>query len=48
MEFYLIMKVPEEERLVTRKITRGLARINAGLDNCIYLGNLDAKRLGTC
>ncbi len=32
------------ETFVTRKITRGLSRINAGLDNCIYLGNLDAKR----
>ena len=32
------------ETFVTRKITRGLARINAGLDSCIYMGNLDAKR----
>ncbi len=32
------------ETFVTRKITRGLSRINAGLENCIYLGNLDAKR----
>ncbi len=32
------------ETFVTRKITRGLARINAGLDSCIYLGNLEAKR----
>ena len=32
------------ETFVTRKITRGLARINYGLENCIYLGNLDAKR----
>ncbi len=29
---------------VTRKITRGLARIKLGLDKCLYLGNLDAKR----
>ena len=29
---------------VTRKITRGVARIMAGMDKCIYLGNLDAKR----
>jgi GDPmannose 4,6-dehydratase len=29
---------------VTRKITRGLARILAGKDKKIYLGNLDAKR----
>ncbi len=32
------------ETFVTRKITRGLARINQGLDECIYLGNLDALR----
>lgn len=32
------------ETFVTRKITRGLARIEAGLDTCVYLGNLDAKR----
>lgn len=32
------------ETFVTRKITRGLARIKFGLDDCLYLGNLDAKR----
>ena len=32
------------ETFVTRKITRGLARIDLGLDECLYLGNLDAKR----
>ncbi len=32
------------ETFVTRKITRGLSRVDAGLDKCIYLGNLDAKR----
>jgi GDPmannose 4,6-dehydratase len=32
------------ETFVTRKITRGLARIKEGLQNCLYLGNLDAKR----
>ena len=32
------------ETFVTRKITRGLTRINAGLDKCIYLGNLNSKR----
>ena len=32
------------ETFVTRKITRGLARIAAGLDDCVYLGNLDARR----
>lgn len=29
---------------VTRKITRGIARMNAGLDKKIYLGNLNARR----
>jgi GDPmannose 4,6-dehydratase len=32
------------ETFVTRKITRGLARIRLGLEDCLYLGNLDAKR----
>jgi len=32
------------ETFVTRKITRGLARIQTGLENCLYLGNLDSKR----
>ncbi|WP_081934291.1 MULTISPECIES: GDP-mannose 4,6-dehydratase [Prochlorococcus] len=32
------------ETFVTRKITRGLARIDAGLDECLYMGNLDALR----
>ena len=32
------------ETFVTRKITRGLSRIKLGLDKCLYLGNLDAKR----
>ena len=32
------------ETFVTRKITRGLARIKLGLQERIYLGNLDAKR----
>ncbi len=29
---------------MTRKITRGLARIKLSLQDCLYLGNLDAKR----
>ena len=29
---------------VTRKITDGLSRISLGIDNCLLLGNLDAKR----
>ena len=32
------------ETFVTRKITRGLTRIDAGLDSCLYMGNLDSKR----
>lgn len=32
------------ENFVTRKVTRGLARIRLGLQSCLYLGNLDAKR----
>ncbi|HVS25314.1 MAG TPA: GDP-mannose 4,6-dehydratase, partial [Gammaproteobacteria bacterium] len=32
------------ETFVTRKVTRGLARIKVGLDECLYLGNLDARR----
>jgi GDPmannose 4,6-dehydratase len=32
------------ETFVTRKITRGIARIKAGLDKKLYLGNLDARR----
>ena len=32
------------ETFVTRKITRALARIKLGLQECIYLGNLNAKR----
>ena len=32
------------ETFVTRKITRGLSRINLGIEDYIYLGNLDSKR----
>ena len=32
------------ETFVTRKITRGLARIDAGLEKCLFMGNLDALR----
>ena len=32
------------ETFVSRKITRGLSRIKCGLDDCLYLGNLDARR----
>lgn len=32
------------ETFVTRKITRGLANISQGLEDCLYLGNMDALR----
>lgn len=32
------------ETFVTRKITRAMARISLGLQDCLFLGNLDAKR----
>ena len=32
------------ETFVTRKITRALSRISLGLQDCLYLGNLDARR----
>ncbi len=32
------------ETFVTRKITRGLTRINYGLENSLYMGNLNSKR----
>lgn len=32
------------ETFVTRKITRGLARIKCGLEECLYLGNINAMR----
>ena len=32
------------ETFVTRKITRGLARYRSGLEDCLYMGNIDALR----
>jgi GDPmannose 4,6-dehydratase len=32
------------ETFVSRKITRGLTRVSAGLQDCVYLGNLEARR----
>ncbi len=32
------------ETFVTRKITRGLARVRVGLEQCVFLGNLDSRR----
>ena len=43
-EYCLIMKAQEEVNFRNKKITRGLSRINDGLEKCLYLGNIDAKR----
>src|SRR5206468_9537855 len=32
------------ETFVTRKVTRSVARIEIGLEECLYLGNMDARR----
>ena len=32
------------ETFVTRKITRGLSNIAMGLESCLYMGNIDARR----
>ena len=32
------------ETFVTRKITRGLSRVDAGLEDCLFVGNLDSLR----
>ena len=32
------------ETFVTRKITRGMSRIDAGLEDCLYVGNIDSLR----
>jgi GDPmannose 4,6-dehydratase len=32
------------ETFVTRKVTRGLANISQGLQDCLYMGNIDALR----
>jgi len=32
------------ETFVTRKITRGMANISLGLEDCLYMGNIDALR----
>ena len=45
MASYSITNHPRRgETFVTRKITRAVAYIKAGLQNKLYLGNLDAKR----
>ena len=40
------MKALRGETFVTRKISRGLSRIDAGLEECLYMGNLDSLRDG--
>ena len=40
----LITSPRRGETFVTRKITRGIARIDSGLDKCLYMGNIDALR----
>ena len=32
------------ETFVTRKITKGLSRVNAGLEECLYMGNINSVR----
>ena len=45
MVFFLIMNQKRRgETFVTRKITRCLSRIAMGLEDCLYIGNLDSKR----
>ena len=44
MAFFLTANRHAGETFVTRKITRGLARIDAGLEECLFMGNLDAMR----
>ena len=34
------------ETFVTRKITRGLSKIEAGLEKCLFMGNLDSRGIG--
>ena len=44
MEFYLIMKVLTRETFVTRKITRGAAQMALGMQDTLYMGNIDSRR----
>ena len=44
MEYFLIMRVQEEEKHLLPEKLLGLTRIKLGLESCLYLGNLDAKR----
>ena len=46
MGFYLTMRARGEETFVTRKITRGMCNIALGLQDCIYMGNINALRIG--
>ena len=42
--FYLIMKVLEGEKLLSRKVIGEIVRYKFGLNDILYIGNLDAKR----
>ena len=44
MEFYLIMKVLEEEKHLFQKITRAVSEIFRGSRKFFYFRNLNAKR----
>ena len=45
MSLYFLQKHCRRSRaFVTRKITNGLTRIKYGIQDCLYLGNLNAKR----
>ena len=44
MAYCSIMKAYSGETFVTRKITMALCRIKLGIQKCLFLGNLDAKR----
>ena len=41
---FLITSPRRGETFVTRKITRGMSRIDAGLEDCLYVGNIDSLR----
>ena len=46
MEYFLTMSPLRGETFVTRKITRAVASIKKGLQDKLWLGNLNAKETG--
>ena len=44
MEFYSIMNLQEEVKHLYKKITRGLSYISQGLQECLFMGNINALR----